>query len=312
MNNVLAKILCVSCPDEISDVGDIMLLSETEIADSKKTVFRGKDLGFLLRKIDVEKAIVRGMAEDNFKVIFQPVYDKYSYTIHSAEAFLALKDPEYGKISFEEFMLVSEETGFAQELEYKMIDYVCRFIRDGVAHSELGISTLIIHIMSVQVLTEDLVTYVRACIDKYVIDPSLLVFYISDTIAMQAQDVTNYILDEFMEMGIRFVLVSNEAGVFGLGGDMLDKFDGVDINLKKLYDSDDADQADIILKNRTAMVNQLGKMVTLSGIDNRELFEKANKFLGDLIVGEYLSRPVSKNELQNKFWNMETLEFEDM
>lgn len=310
MTNVLAKILCAKCPEELSDPGDILLLAETEITDSK-VLFKGEDLGFLLRKIDIEKAIVRGMAEENFLVKYQPVYDKYSYAIHSAEAFLTLTDAELGSVNFREFMAVAEETGFAQELEYRIIDSVCRFIRDGVAHSELGINTLVIHIMSVQVMTEDLIAYVRNCIEKYVIDPSLLVFDISDTIAMQAQDVMNYILDEFRDMGIRFVLANNDAGIFGMSNDMLDKFDGVSINLSRFFEDDSTDQADIILKNRTAMINQLGKMIILSGIDNREIYEKANKVMADLIVGDYLCGLVVKNELQNKFWHMDMLEIDE-
>ncbi len=308
--NVLAKILCARCPEELSDPGDILLLAETEISDNSKMIFKGADLGFLLRKIDIEKAIVRGMAEDNFLVKYQPVYDKYSYSIHSAEAFLTLTDEEFGSIAFSEFMTVAEETGFAPELEYRTIDSVCRFIRDGVAHSELGINTLVIHIMSVQVMTEDLISHVKNCIEKYVIDPSLLVFDISDNIAMQAQDVMNYILDEFRNIGIRFVLVNNDAGILGMGSDMLDKFDGVAINLRRFYDADRSDKADIILKNRTAMINQLGKMVILSGIDDRELYNKANKVMADLIVGDYLCGLVVKNELQNKFWHLDTLDLD--
>ncbi len=311
LNNVLARILCAKCPEELSDPGDILLLAETEISENNKVVFKGKDLGFLLRKIDIEKIIVRGMAEENFVVKYQPVYDKYSYSIHSAEAFLTLKDKELGEIDFNEFMTVAEETGFAPELEYRMIESVCKFIRDGIAHSELGISTLVIHIMSVQVITQELVTHVKNCIQKYVIDPSLLVFDISDTIVMQAQDVMNYILDEFKSMGIRFVLVNYNAGVLGLGSDILDKFDGVAINLNRLHQADEADQADIILKNRTAMINQLGKMVILSGIDTREIYEEASKAMGDLIVGDYLCGVISKNELQTKFWNLETLDLDD-
>ncbi len=311
LTNVMVKILCAKCPEELSDPGDILLLAETEITDSSKTIFKGKDLGFLLRKIDIEKVIVRGMAEENFLVKYQPVYDKYSHTIHSAEAILTLTDKEFGKIDFNEFMTVAEETGFIPELEHRMIDSVCRFIRDGVAHSGLGISTLVIHIMSVQVMTEELVAFVKNCIEKYVIDPTLLVFDISDTIAMQAQEVMSFILDEFKDMGIRFVLVNNEAGILGLGNDMLDKFDGVAINLSRLYSTDDEEQADIILKTRTTMIHQLGKMMILSGINTRELYNKANKVQADLIVGDYLCGLVTRNELQNKFWHMDTLDLDD-
>jgi hypothetical protein len=47
-------------------------------------------------------------------------------------------------------------------------------------------------------------------------------------------------------------------------------------------------------------------IMILSGIDSEELYEKANKVMGNYMVGDYLSNLCTKNELQNKFWHEET------
>jgi hypothetical protein len=43
----------------------------------------------------------------------------------------------------------------------------------------------------------------------------------------------------------------------------------------------------------------------LSGIDSKELYDRVKDVKADFIVGDYLSPGVTKNELQNKFWNKE-------
>lgn len=306
ITNVKIKVLCAKCPDELSDAGDIILLAEAELENIDKMVLRGNDLDFIIRKISIEKAITKGVAESSFKVMYQPVYDKNTRKIASAEAFLTLKELEALKISFSEFKSVAENTGFVTELEFRMIDSVCRFISEGLAHTVTTRFSIVIHIMSVQVLTHELVKRVKESIDKYNVDPKFLVFDVSDTIAMQAEDELEYILDEFSKLGLPFVLATDDAGLLGLDSRIVAKFDGVAINVKKHYESVHQGQEDIILKNRTTMIGQLGMIMILSGIDSEDLYKKASKVNGNYMVGTYLAGLCSKNELQNKFWHEDT------
>jgi EAL domain-containing protein (putative c-di-GMP-specific phosphodiesterase class I)/GGDEF domain-containing protein len=306
ITNVKIKVLCAKCPDELSDSSDIILLAEAEIENIDKMVLRGNDLDFILRKISIEKAITKGMAESSFKVMYQPVYDKNTHKIASAEAFLTLKELESLKAGFPEFMSVAENTGFVTELEFRMIDSVCKFISEGLAHTVTTRFSIVIHIMSVQVLTHELVKRVKESIEKYNVDPKFLVFDVGDTIAMQAEDELEYVIDEFSKLGLSFVLATDDAGLLGLDSRMVAKFDGVSINVKKHYESIHHGQEDIILKNRTTMIGQLGMIMILSGIDSEDLYKKANKVNGNFIVGTYLGGLCSKNELQNKFWHEDT------
>ena len=156
-----AKVLCAKCPDELSSVNDILLLQDANVEGTDKTVLKGEDLGFLLRRIEVEKAIVRGINNDYFRVLYQPTYFKETLRISSAEALLTLKDPEMGEIKFSEFISVAEYIGFAEELEYRMIESVFRFIKAGVMRSDMDIGCLVLHIMSVQAIKPELVERVK-------------------------------------------------------------------------------------------------------------------------------------------------------
>jgi EAL domain-containing protein (putative c-di-GMP-specific phosphodiesterase class I)/GGDEF domain-containing protein len=303
--NVKAKIICVKCPDEFSDAYDILRLSECNIDEEDKIVFKGKDIEFLLRNIDVEKAIIRGIAGDAFMVLYHPIYDKKTLGVVSAEALLRLNDSVMGKIRFSEFKAVAEDAGVASELEFRMIDSVCQFINSGVKKSDMDIKVFVIHIMSVQVLKQELVDKVRACVKKYEIDTGMLRFSVSDTIATQAQDVLGYIIDEFNKIGIRFILFNMDSGFLRLDVTTIDKFDGINVDVKRHFESEDATHEEAILRDKVNMLSQLGKRVVLSGIDSKELYDRVKDVKADFIIGDYLSPGVTKNELQNKFWNKE-------
>ncbi len=302
---IKAKVLCAKCPEEFNAANDILLLQDANIDDTDKNVLKGKDIDFLFRRIAVEKTIVRSMNNDTFRVMYQPVYDKETLRIVSADVLLTLKDVELGQIRFSEFMAVAEDGGFVEELEYRMIESVFRFIKAGVARSGIDISTMVIHIMSVQVIKEELVNRVEQLLKKYEVDPSIILFDVSDQIAVQAREELMYVIDRFREMNIRCLMVNTDPGFMGMGHSIIDKLDGIVINVKRIIESSGAGQGEIVLRNRISMISQLGKVVVLSGIDDKQCYDLVRDVHVKSILGDYMCVPVTKNELQTKFWHGE-------
>ncbi len=305
--NIKAKILCARCPEEFDNADDIMLLSEADIDETDKVLYTGKDLDFLLRRVEVEKAIVRGINENSFQVLYRPIYHKDSRLIVSAEALLSLKDRVLGEIHFSEFNAVARKAGFTVELQDMMTESAIKFISTGLERNkeETDIRVLGIHIISVQVLKSDFAAKVKQLMEKYKVDPRNVVFDVSDTIVMQAPDVIESVEDQFLQMGLSFFLINDEAGFLGLNPSSMDKFTGIVINVGRHYQAVDDDKVDMMLKNRCAMIKELGKVVILMGVDTPELYEKVRDIPADLISGDYLSERVTKNELQVKFWHKE-------
>ena len=64
----------------------------------------GASLNYLIRRVDVEKALHTGIAEHHFEVYYQPIYRSDDLTLYGAEALLRLRDPELGFIPPDEFI----------------------------------------------------------------------------------------------------------------------------------------------------------------------------------------------------------------
>ncbi|MBE5826092.1 MAG: GGDEF domain-containing protein [Butyrivibrio sp.] len=305
--NIKVKIFCVKCPEEFDNVDDILLLSEADIDETDKILYRGADLDFILRRMEVDKAIVRGINEDNFRVLYRPVYHKASRSIVSAEALLTLKDSVLGEVHFSEFNAAAQKSDFSVELQYRMTDAAIKFLKMGLERSkeEGDIRVLAIHIISVQVLKNDFAGKVKELVEKYEVNPRDLVIDVSDTIVMQAPDVIDVVEDQFLKMGINFFLINDEAGFLGLNPSSMEKFKGVVINVGRHYRGIMDDKVDMMLRNRCAMIKELGKDLIFTGIDTKELYERVKDLPADLVSGDFLSGKVSKNELQVKFWHKE-------
>ena len=303
-----ASVLSIKCPDDVKDPNDILLFSETDQESFGKDVMSGNNIDSLLRRIDVEKAIVRGIEGESFDVMYRAVYDMNNKKVNSAEAMLVLNDRIVGEIEFLEYVEVAQEMGLINDLQYRMIDSVAKFINTGIEHSDIEMNGIIIHIMSVRAISHELVEKVWEYIDSLQIDPRLIIIDVSDTVAVQIQDVLSQIIDEFSDIGVRFGLINNDSGLFGLSHALVEKMNAVTINVERHYAITDAEQSDMILRNRIAMIHQLGKIVVLGDVNSEVLYNRVKDLKADYILGNYLSRRVTRNELQNKFWHMETID----
>ena len=303
-----ASVLSIKCPDDVKDPNDILLFSETDQEFFGKDVMSGNNIDSLLRRIDVEKAIVRGIEGESFEVMYRPVYDMNTRQIRAAETILVLNDRVVGEVSFTEYIEVAQEMGLVTDLEYRMIDSVARFINTGIEHSGIEMTGLIIHIMSVRVITHELVEKVWEYIDSLQIDPGMIILDVADTVAVQLQDVLTQIIDEFDDIGVKVGLINNDAGLFGLSHALIEKMRAVTINVERHYAITDTQQSDMILRNRIAMIHQLGKIVVLGDVNSEVLYDRVKDMKADYIVGNYLSKRVTRNELQNKFWHSESID----
>ena len=298
-------------PEQFKSVDDIFLLESAPLQCSDKKVFSGSDLDFILRRIEVEKAIGRGISDNSFSVYYQPVYQADILWIKQAQVSLRLTDRFLGEISSKEFMEVAETSGFIEELQLRTIESVCRFMSNGIDRSDMQIDFLLIPIMSASLIKKELFVKIREYVQHFNINPSLLAFVIKENYYFYARETLEYLSKEILNMNVRFYVSNYEAGFLGLNTLTGFDFEGVILDIHSIFEKENSENADIVLANRTNMIRQLGKKIIISGIDNKEYYDKIKNVEADYVWGEFFSCSVSKNELQNKFWHGEHLVVND-
>lgn len=304
---IKAKILAAKTPGKFNSVDDIFLMSETEFEDGEKSVYMGADLDFLVRRIEVEKAIGRGIAEKNFTVFYQPMYRQDTGKVYAAEASLNLNDSLLGEIKAEEFVKVAEGSGFIEELESRMIESVFRFLGTGVDRSDMQIEFVLIHLMSLKIISRETINMVKELFDRFRIEPSLIVFEISEQDAYLGYDNLDYVISKFKDMGVKLYLGNYSSGYMDLRASYSFGFEGMMINVQNILDESGFENGKIVINTRVNMLKQLGKKVILSRVDNAECYESVKDLNVECIGGSYLSPVMTKNELQNKFWHGDTI-----
>ena len=305
------RILQGESPAPFDKLDDLFLLATTNLENTEKKVLKGEDLGFLLRRFEVEKAIGRGISEKNFLVTYRPLYMFESKKIKAAEVVLKLKDKELGEIKSEEFLSIADESGFIEELQMRTIEAVCRFLSSGVDTSDMQLDFVIIPIMSIRMANENLVRKVNEYIEHFKVNPELFAFEISENLDFYGHYSLEEMIDGFSKLGIRLFINNYESAFLGLNPSASYRFDGAIINVKDIFRGAYAENCEIILSNRTNMIRQLEKTIIISGVDSYECYSRLYSSSADYLCGDILCVPISKNELQNKFWHGERLVIAD-
>ncbi len=298
------NILLAGYPEHFSNVNDIVLMSEAPInLEGDRNFIYGDKLEYLLRTIDVENAISSAFSENKFKVYYRPIYGKECGCLKAAHALLNLEDSDLGDVDFNEYMPVAERTGFAEELQFMLIEAVFEFIGNDVNKGYMDVDFVIIPIMAAKVLNRNLIVHVEKMLEKYKVDSSIIAFSISDTIAALAEQNLEYIINSFYDDGVKLFFSGHENGGRGISIDVMDKFYGVLLSCWNFLKTDKRKQGTIIMKARTNMLAQLGKKIVITGVDNTEFFDDIKEMTGEYMTGNHFSEALTKNELQNKFWN---------
>ena len=301
-NSIVGLVITASSPGRFKNAEDILLLSQVNIENPHKFIYDERDLDFLFRSIDVEKAIARGISENNFRVIYRPVYEKLTGNLVSAEAQLTLRDEELGEISFEEFLPIAEKSGFVNDLQLNMIESVLKMMKDTLSHDVSHIRTTVIHVMSIQALKQNMFDRIMALINKYGIDPKMIRLDMAEPMAIAGQDAFIRIVDEYVNKGIQFSISDYDTGYLMIKTNILYKYKGVAMNVRKTLE-EHKEQGVIVMRNRANMLSQLGGKVVFTNVDDLRCYEAIKDLQADFISGDYLSPAISKNELQVKQWH---------
>jgi diguanylate cyclase (GGDEF)-like protein len=115
-------------PEAGHDAGQLLERADTALYYVKRRARPGVALfsyemeDFLRRRSKIEQALRLSPAQDNVKLVFQPILELRTSRIRSFEALARWEDDELGAVSPAEFIGVAEQAGFIGELADKLFE----------------------------------------------------------------------------------------------------------------------------------------------------------------------------------------------
>lgn len=246
----------------------------------------------------VEKLVQKAIKEDGLEVVYQPIYSTKKQRFVSAEALVRLKDKEtVGFVSPELFIPIAERRGYINELGQIIFEKVCKFYKENNLQ-KLGIEYIEVNLSGKQIVDLRLPEQLLACMKQYELSPNCINLEITETAAVEAEDILEQNMKCLQDAGFGFSMDD-----FGTGYSNLSKMEEVGFDLIKLDKSliwpcfeEGSEGAKVILNSCVDMIHRLGRHIVAEGVETQEQVDMLTEKGVAYLQGYYYSRPLPENQ----------------
>ncbi|WP_159784680.1 putative bifunctional diguanylate cyclase/phosphodiesterase [Sodalinema gerasimenkoae] len=291
---VSGSIGIASYPQDGDDAASLMKHADIALHRSKETG-RGT-FQFYQRTLEnpaydlllLERELHLAVEQQQFVLLYQPKLSIKTGQLAGMEALIRWNSPRLGQVSPQEFIALAEENGLivpiGEWVLYRACEQIQRWRQEGFPAVPVAVN-----LSARQFLQSNLVQTVRRVLETTQVSPEYLELEITETIAIQNVELTQVILQELREMGVRIALDD-----FGMGYSSLAYLKNFPLNALKIDRSfvqdittQPSDRA--IASVIVALGRGLGMKIVAEGVETVEQMQVLSELDCDEIQGYWLS-----------------------
>jgi diguanylate cyclase (GGDEF)-like protein/PAS domain S-box-containing protein len=258
---------------------------------------RSKD-AYALERLELENDLRKAIERDELRLYYQPVISLESTNIAGMEALLRWEHRERGMMSPAEFIPLAEETGLIVPIGLWTLEEACRQAREWQDSYQIDPSPITgVNLSLRQFQHPGLVEDVARVLRETGLEPGNLALEITESVAMQDEDVTISTLEELKSLGVWLVIDD-----FGTGNSSLSyltsqfkmdhlKIDGSFIR-KFVEDSDDS----AIITGLIDFAHAVSLRVIAEGVETAVQLKRLREMGCEFVQGNYMAKPLPSAE----------------
>ncbi len=251
----------------------------------------------MLKETEIENKRDKALANNEFKVYLQPKYEIINETIVGAEALVRWQNEDGKIISPGEFIPLFEQSGFITKLDMYMFEYCCKLLNEWKAQG-LKILPISVNFSRRHLLDDNFTQNLKSITNKYDIEPHYLEVELTETVAMENEDVVQQFLEKLHEQGF---LVSMDD--FGTGYSSLGLLKNLDVDTVKMdrgffINTIKEHRAYLVVSNMINMTKDLEIETVAEGVEEKNQVDMLRKLRCDIVQGYYFARPMPADDFR--------------
>lgn len=287
-------------------VGQVELMKNADTA-----MYKAKELGKnnvqffeksmkeeLLEKLNLENELKSALYNNEFFLVFQPIYNLRTGTIRGFETLLRWNSKVLGMVAPDKFIPVAEELGIIIPLGEWIIRTACKTFKKLQDKYKLEETVLAINLSVKQLESPNIVESIKYILKETNFDPNLLEIEITESTFMNSIHKTKSTLEKLQDMRISISLDD-----FGTGYSSLSYLRQLPIDILKI---DRTFINDILKSDRNVEI--IGSIIDLShnldiaviaeGIEEEIQLRHLRKLKCDYVQGYLMSKPLNLEDLE--------------
>jgi len=261
---------------------------------------RGKNMAFvyaeemkskLKEEVRIKSAFIDAFENDGFYLKYQPKVSAKTKQITGYEALVRLKDSSYGPA---QFIPIIEKTGWTTRLGRLITELAVKQLSEW---KKMGkeIYPVSINFSSRQINDTEYSEFLADLLDKYDVEPKYIEVEITESLLLEESVMTAELFEKFKKLGIRLLLDDFGTGYSSLAYLIYVPVDDVKLD-KSLVDTYLCEGKEDFIRDVILLVHDMGKSITIEGVEHGWQFERLAEFNADTIQGYYFSKPLDPDE----------------
>lgn len=249
--------------------------------------------------LELQSEILSGIREDQFFLVYQPLFYLGTEEIAEAEALIRWKHPTKGLLYPDQFIDIAENSGAIIDIDHWVIDTACRQLRSWRDHHFEPVR-LSVNISAKTFEMQNFVPSLLDIVNKYEADPAQLQLEITERILIRNVDESIMKLQELRSMGFKVAIDDFGIGYSSLSYIVRLPIDCIKIDKSFVQNIAVSKEAKTIVSTIITLCKTLNLHVIAEGIENSMELEYLRGSDCDIGQGYYFSKPISMEELEKK------------
>ncbi len=284
---------------ELGDWPDLMMQDATfAVQEAKKlggnrAVFFSQELANQNERARlIANNVVHALHNNEYYMVYQPVYELSKQKIKSFEALLRWESPLIGAVSPIEFIPLLEDNDLIVPVGRWIIRQVALQVKQWENELHDGFHVAI-NISVKQMMHPDFMNDIKSIIQEVGISPSSLMFEITETVAVQNSELASVLLTELNEYGVQTALDDFGTGYSSLSILKLLPIQHVKVDRSFLMIMEnEGEKSQIILQGILDIAKNLGMTTVMEGVETEEQLFLLKEMGAHKIQGFLISRPM--------------------
>lgn len=255
-------------------------------------VYRDSDLAPLKEKASVEDAVRRAIANDEFYLLFMPLYDSQRKQVVGAEALLRSTSERLSRLSPEVYIPVAERANLIQEIDMLVLKKAIRALQEQELPEDF---TLSINISAQELLDSEFAQRIERALKSASIAPERICLEVTETFFVHMDEAKVEVLDDLRELGCLVSLDDFGTGYTSFAHLQRLSVDEIKIDRSFVNRLEDP-KARVVIESMVNIARTLDYELVAEGVETKEQLAYLKTLGCKRFQGYYFSKPTSLAE----------------
>ncbi|MGH2863833.1 MAG: bifunctional diguanylate cyclase/phosphodiesterase [Solirubrobacteraceae bacterium] len=287
-------------PDDLLRDAQLALYAAKAAGKDRYTLFNANMRSVIEGRGVLEVELNAALAEKQFSLLYQPIYDLTSGAVAGLEARISWQHPKKGDVAPADFIPLAEETGLIVPIGRWVLEEACtRAAAWNVAGHAVGVS---VEVSSNQLNREGFATDLRRALQQSGIEPSLLTLEVPETTVMTDLDAAVARLEEIKRLGVLVAIDDFGGSGYAYHSDLRRlPLDFLKVDRGSLAASDDEDYRTWLLEAILIVGRDLSLTVIAKGIETFEQLTNLETMGCTMAQGLFMGKPTPGDSVESLF-----------